>query len=424
MVTGHTDTTAGAVPAGGPVGAAERLEVVDVLRGFALFGILLINITAFKSPGGPPGLGFQGGDLDRLVIQGTLLLVESKFFTLFSFLFGLGFSIQLLRAQARGDRFVPRFARRLLALLLFGVLHVALLWDGDILILYALVGFLLLLFRNASPRALLRWVAALFLVPILLIAVGLGTIELLRASSQYGVRIEAAEATLLSTLTQLRAEAVQTFGSGGYREITAQRVVDYGGTFPLLLSRVPSVLGMFLLGLYVGKLGVLRRVEAHLPLLRRVRFWGLSVGLLASLVIVVAQSRLGPISALVALLFNQALAGPILSLGYAATIVLLAQRPAWKRRLTPLAATGRMALTNYLGQSLICTTIFYGYGYGLAGQVGAAAGTLLAIGVYTFQVLWSVWWFRRFRFGPMEWLWRSLTYGQVQPLRRPAATPA
>jgi uncharacterized protein len=408
--------------AAGPIAAAERIEVVDILRGFALFGILLINITAFKAPGAPPGFGSEGGIVDRSVILAILLLVESKFFTLFSFLFGLGFSIQLLRAQARGVPFVPRFARRLLALLAFGVAHIVLLWDGDILVLYTLVGFVLLLFRNRSPRALLTWVALLLLVPLLLLTAGLGTLELLRVTPPYAARIGEAEGAFLTGLAQLRAEAIAGYGGGTYREILVRRVVDYGGVFPLLLSRVPSVLAMFLLGLYVGKRGILQRVDEHVPLLRRVRLWGLGLGLLASLLVVVALTQLRPLSALVALLFNQALAGPILSLGYAATLVTLARRPGWGRRLAPLAATGRLALTNYLAQSLVCTTLFYGYGLGLAGRVGAAAGVLLAIGIYALQIAFSLWWLRRFQFGPLEWLWRSLTYGRPQPLRRPAAT--
>lgn len=411
------------VPTTNPVAATERIAVLDIVRGVALFGILAINVTAFKSPGGPPGLGVEAGLADRLVIQALLLFVESKFFTLFSFLFGLGFSIQLLRAQQRGVAFVPRFARRLLALLLFGILHIVLLWDGDILTLYALVGAILLLFRNRSPRALLNWAGILLLVPLVLVAASLTTLEVLRTTTTYGARLQQADADLVTTFTQLRVEAVHLYGSGSYTRILNTRLAEYLVVLPLLLSRVPSVLAMFLLGLYVGKRGVLARIDEHLPLLRRVRFWGLSLGLLVSVLVVMAQARLGPISALVALLFNQTLGRPLLSLGYGATLVLLAQRPNWARRLASFAATGRMALTNYLLQSLICTTIFYGYGFGLAGQVGAVAGVALAIGIYALQIPFSLWWLGRYQFGPMEWLWRSMTYLQLQPLRRTPQEP-
>lgn len=401
----------------GPIATAERIDVLDVLRGFALWGIVVINILAFKSPGGPAILFFEGGSVDRFVVQAILLFVESKFFTLFSFLFGLGFAVQLARAQERGVPFVPRFPRRLLVLLVFGIAHVVLLWDGDILVIYALVGFLLLLFRNRSPRSLLRWAAVLLLVPLLLVIAGLVTLEVLRVTP-FTAQIGQAEAEFQATYAQMRLEGIERYGGGTYWAILVQRVTDYLAVLPLLVSRVPAVLAMFLLGLYVGKQNMLRTIPHHLPLLRRVRMWGLGVGIVASLLVVLAQTQLSPISAVVALLFNQTLAGPVLSMGYVATLVLAWQRPRWKRRLAPLAATGRMALTNYLGQSLICAVLFYGYGFGLTGQVGVAASALLATSIYALQTLWSVWWLRRFQFGPLEWVWRSLTYGTLQPFRR------
>jgi len=413
-----------ATTAAGPVVGGERIEVIDVLRGFALWGILLINITAFKAPGAPPGFLVEGSIVDRAVIQALVLFVESKFFTLFSFLFGLGFAIQLLRAQERGVPFVPRFTRRLLVLLFFGVAHVVLLWDGDILVVYALVGFLLLLFRNRSPRALLRWAAVLLFVPLVLITAGLVTLEIVRSTPPYAVQIQEVETAFQTELAQLRADATAGYGQGAYANILQRRIVEYAGVFPLLVSRVPSVLAMFLLGLYVGKRNILGSIADHMPLLRRVRLWGLSAGLLTSLLVVVGLTQLEPVSALVVLFFNQALAGPVLAMGYAATIVLLIQRSSWQRRFQPLAATGRMALTNYLMQSVIYTTLFYGYGFGLTGQVNAVSGVLLATGIYALQTLWSLWWLRHFQFGPLEWVWRSLTYGRWQPLRRAAQARA
>lgn len=192
-------------------------------------------------------------------------------------------------------------------------------------------------------------------------------------------------------------------------EVLVARVESYGLTSALLLSRVPSVLAMFLLGLYVGKRRVLERLDDHLVLVRRVRAWGLGLGLSVSLLVTLGNATLPPISSLVALFFNQALAGLLLAMGYAATPVLLLRSSAWRRRIRPLAATGRMALTNYLLQSLVCTLLFYGYGLGLAGLVRSAVSVLVAAGIYAAQTVFSGWWLRRFRFGPAEWLWRSLT---------------
>lgn len=415
-----TGVPAQPVRASGPLPAAERIEVVDTLRGFALFGILLINITAFKAPGGPAILGFDGGFLDQMVVWALILFVESKFFTLFSFLFGLGFGVQLLRASARGTPFVPRFMRRLVVLALFGALHVVLLWEGDILLLYALVGGLLLLFREVPTRTLLRWSLWLLLVPLGLYTLGFGALEVARTLPGSAAALREADAAFLTAVAQERVEGAQLYANGSYVEVLVARVESYGATSFLLLSRVPSVLAMFLLGLYVVKRGVLEGLEAHLPLVRRARRWGLGLGLLTSLFVTLAWATLPPVSSLVVLFFNQALAGPLLAVGYAAALALLARRPVWAARLAPLAATGRMALTNYLTQSLVCTLLFYGYGFGLAGKVGPSVSVPLAVGIYALQVAFSRWWLRRFRFGPLEWLWRSLTYGRVQPLRLPA----
>lgn len=401
----------------GPIAAPERVEVLDTLRGFALFGILLINITAFKAPGGPPGLSFEGGMGDRLVLWGLIAFVESKFFTLFSLLFGVGFSVQLLRAEARGVPFASRFARRLLILGLFGVAHIVFLWEGDILLLYALVGSLLLFFRSTPPPRLLRWAAGLLLVPMTFFGLVLAGSLVARALPAFAPQLRGADAAFIQVFEEARAEEVRLYGEGGYAEILAKRITNYAASFVLLLTRVPSVLAMFLLGLYIGRVGILHDIDKNTPLLRRVRFWGLSSGLLGALLVTVGYTQLPGISAILALFFNQTLAGPLLSLGYAATLVLLARSPTWQHRFRPLSATGRMALTTYIVQSLVCATLFYGYGFGLAGKVTPSTAMVIAVAVYGLQTLLSIWWLRHFRFGPLEWVWRSLTYGRVQPLR-------
>ncbi len=166
---------------------------------------------------------------------------------------------------------------------------------------------------------------------------------------------------------------MQLYGEGSCAEILAKRIANYAASSVLLLTRVPSVPVMFLLGLYVGKTGVLQGAGENTLLLRRVRLWGLSSGLLAALLVTAGYTQLLGISAILALFFNQTLAGLLLSLGYAATLVLLARAPSWQRRFRPLSATGRMVLTTYIVQSLVCTILFYGYGYGygfgLAGRV-------------------------------------------------------
>jgi uncharacterized protein len=176
---------------------------------------------------------------------------------------------------------------------------------------------------------------------------------------------------------------------------------------------------MMLLGLYAGKRRIFANLPEHLPFIRKLWLWSLAIGLVGNFLYVYfgAQSaRTMPSPALMISLAGQTFGAPALAIFYMSSLVLLFQRPTWQRVLSPLAAVGRMALTNYLLQSIICTLLFYGYGLGLYDEVGPAGGILLAIVIYTFQVLWSNWWLRRFQFGPMEWLWRTLTYGRRQPM--------
>ena len=195
----------------------------------------------------------------------------------------------------------------------------------------------------------------------------------------------------------------------------AGRLTAYITSLPLLLVRAPTVLAMFLLGFAIGRHGILRAVDAQLPLLRRARAWGLGVGLVASLLVTLAYTQLPPFAALTALGFNQVLAGPALAIGYAATFVLLARRPLWARLFAPLAAYGRVALSVYLLQSVICGLLFYGSGLGLVLEVAPAAALTLALFINAALMAASAAWLRRFRYGPVEWVWRSLTLGRRQP---------
>jgi uncharacterized protein len=397
-----------------PTPDSDRAVVLDILRGFALFGILLINITAFAFPGGPPGLAIVGTTLDRLFLAAIILLVESKFFSLFSFLFGVGFAVQLQRAERGGDRFAFRYGRRLLALAVFGVAHIVFLWDGDILLDYALVGLLLLLFRNVSDRGLLRWAAGLLGVPLVLYTLGFLT-------TVVGRFIPGLAGPLREGDAQLAALGVQAEPATGiaatYWETIPSRLSEYAGTSVLLLSRVPTVLAMFLLGLWAGRRGVMVRPQDNLPLLRGVRRWGLGAGLLLSLLVTGVYFTAPPVTALAGLFFNQALAGPLLGLGYAATVGLFVLRagPGW---FHPLAVVGRMALTNYLLQSAICAVLFWPMGFGLVGTVRPVALAGIAALIFLCQMLLSAVWLRYFRYGPLEWLWRAFTYLRWPRLRK------
>lgn len=396
-----------APPAIGPVLRQERIEAIDILRGVAILGILIVNMGLFSSPEGLP----VGGTTERLIY----FFAQEKFKALFSFLFGLGLAVQMMRAQARGVRFLPLYARRLFALFLIGVSHFLLLWNGDILHDYAENGFVLLLFRRRSPKTLLVWAGAFLAIPLLFY--GLTTYD----SITHRVSPPLTSWISYETETQDQQTIDETrriYSRGTYGEMITLRAHELPGDVTPDIDDA-YLLAMFLLGLYAGRRRIFHDIPAHLPFIRRVQRWGLIIGVAGNAAFAIGGSfDPSPTSVTenvgrLCLVF----AAPAMMFFYASTIILLAQREIWRRRLAPLAAVGRTALSNYLLQSLICTTIFYSYGLALFGKVGPALGVLLTITIFLFQIPLSVWWLRRFQFGPIEWLWRSLTYRQLQPMR-------
>lgn len=257
-----------------PISSAERLQAIDVLRGFALFGILAANMRGFNSPAQVyfnPDLMWTG-TADRAV-QGLIdLLISGKFITLFSFLFGLGFAVQLERAESRGADFVGFYCRRLLVLLLIGLAHGFLLWWGDILVPYAVVGFLLLLFRRRLQKTVLTWAMIGLGLPALIVAVFL-------VLDAFGVRIPGSPRPTKEMIDQ----AIHAYARGGLAQIMVQRSKELAFAYSGAGFFFPRVLGMFLLGFYVWRRGVFQNVSANLPLLRRALPWGLGIGLAGNL---------------------------------------------------------------------------------------------------------------------------------------------
>ena len=407
-----------------PVQQAERIEIVDILRGFALFGILLVNMALFSYPfqsilfPAAPEMPWY----DRAATWLIHFLGEGKFYALFSMLFGLGMILLMERIEARGRRFVPFYMRRLLALLLIGLVHAFLIWPGDILIIYALLGFPLLLFRKARPRTLLIWAVILIAIPLLFMAAATGLVALgsmtPEGAQQIGQSFAVTKAGYLADV----ARGVEVYAGGNFLEITAQRAYDYMSIGLISLFALGfNVLAMFLVGAWFGKRRVFHDLDAHRPLLRRLLLWGLAVGLLGNAMYATLIMGIPRYDASIDLLIAtvaQGIGAPLLMLAYVAAIALLALRPTWGRRLSVLAPVGQMALTNYLLESIIGTLIFYGYGLALFGRVGAAWGIVLTVAIYLLLIPFSHWWMKRFLYGPAEWLWRSLTYWKPQPMRR------
>ena len=398
----------------------ERIEVMDVLRGFALLGILMVNIEGFVGPlmASVTGLDPRLTGANRVVDGLIYVLAQGKFMPLFALLFGMGFALMLDRARARGDGGGALYARRLLGLLGFGIVHALLLWAGDVLIAYALVGFvLLLLFRQAKAESLPAWALSFAVIQVgMLLALGL-LMQAFSATPEGEAMMAAQAADARAVLAAER----QAYGSGTYWQATVQRAKDMGDMLTALPVYGMQILTMFLLGTWLVRAGIVRDVAAQAPLLRKTIWVGLLVGLPLMLLSAICMPSLDMDRVdLRAMAWESValMAGILMSLGYAAAIVLAMRRPAWRRRLSWCCApAGRMALTNYLMQSLVCTSIFYGYGLGYFEALPRAWQPLFVVGLFALQVLLSRWWLARYRHGPLEWLWRWITYGTRAPMR-------
>jgi uncharacterized protein len=392
-----------------PVSAGERIEVLDALRGAALFGIIAANMRGFS---GPLAAYFNHtlmwtDPVNRVAQAFVDLFIQGKFITLFAFMFGIGFAIQMERADRSGVASRMFYIRRLAILLLFGAIHFVFVWWGDILAPYALMGFVLMLFRKRSQKALLRWSAVLYAYPLLL-----GT--LMFAGHLAGAQIPMPPPTTPEELQRI----ISVYGDGSYAAIVRQNIHEVPFMLFGIIFFYPRILGLFLFGLWVWRAGIIRDLSSKTELLRRCQKHGLWIGLLFNSIAVALNEMFHPdpmAPSLVILAVNLTLTigVPAGSLFYASTVALLWEKVHWRERLRPFAAVGRMALSNYLLQSLVCTTLYYSWGVGLYGRVGPLLGFVPTIAIYAAQVALSVWWLRHFASGPMEWLWRRLTYGST-----------
>ncbi|MBF5044545.1 DUF418 domain-containing protein [Aggregicoccus sp. 17bor-14] len=415
-------------PAARPVDSGERIALLDVLRGFALGGVWLSNAALYFSgvvllPKARMDAWLRS-PLDAAAFHLFNFFVAGKAMTLFAFLFGLGFSVQLLRAEARGASVVPLYTRRLCVLLLFGLTHLFALWYGDILAIYAVTGFALLLFRARPSRQLLPLALALILLPPLLVPLGERFLPVLLHGREAA---EAAAKLAAEHSAAIKAPTLEAFAAGGYARVVRANADIYVHDFlkPMLFGYLFTVLGKFLLGLVAGRMRLFQDVPAHRALLRRLLLgWGLVLGVLGNGAAVVSRvltvrgvlDEHSPVFTLLPSVRELGFLG--LAALYASLIALAFQRPGPRRLLSLLAPAGRMALTNYLTQTLVSLWLFYGYGLSLIGRLSPAHCIPLIAGLFCVQVALSHLWLAHFRFGPAEWLWRSLTYGQRQPMRR------
>lgn len=404
-----------------PVVLQDRIETMDMLRGFALLGILLVNVLFFCGPMQETFMRPWRELAHPWLQAGITWLAQGKFYCLFSFLFGMGFSVQTARLEARGFPPAGIYARRLLVLLAIGLLHGTLIWMGDILAVYALAGFLLLAFRNRQPRTLLIWAACFLALSTLLTLLLWLVVTIALTVPTAALEIARQEAAQKADQAKKLADALQAYGQGPYALLFWVRLRELLGNYGMTLGVLPQILAMFLLGAWAGRKGILKDPAAHRGLLVKVARYGLLFGLPANAWYAwsLGQGFPGPGNPQAFLAFAlYVTAAPALTLAYASGLVLAFQRPGLNAILRPLSAPGRMALTSYLTHSLVMTTIFYFYGLGLYGRLPVPAAFGLGLGLFALQIPLSRAWLDRFTMGPAEWLWRSLTYGSPPAFRK------
>jgi len=405
-------------PRVGPVSLSERILFIDVLRGVALFGILAANMRAFFAPldaYGNIGVLFHGR-ADVIAQAFIDSFIQGKFISIFSFLFGMGFAIQMSRAEARGVRFMGFYPRRLLALAFFGLIHGILIWAGDILLTYALSGAILLLFRKRQQKTLLWWAGSLFALPIVV-----STVFLFIYFSRFR------RPWMAPTPPDVKHfyDVINIYAHGTVRQILAQNWVEWKRELPTEFFAIYAT-GLFLLGMWVWRAGIVQRLEEYKPVLKRVCAWCLPVGLVIGLYVGIVRAVLPQDRVSLWGWFANVLWLPgshILAAGYASGLALLFLHPDRRRFLLPFAAVGRMALTDYLMQSVFFTLFFYHYTTGLYGRIGPAIGLIPTVIFYAAQVIFSNWWLQHYRFGPMEWLWRGMTYGKYPSMHKDEPVP-
>ncbi|OUM03476.1 DUF418 domain-containing protein [Variovorax sp. JS1663] len=391
----------------------SRLLHLDALRGFALMGILMVNIATFASAyygAAVPDPQFSR-PADQLVRWLVACLFETKFYLLFSFLFGYSFTLQMSTAEHSGGAFVPRMLRRQLGLWLLGAAHAVWLYHGDILATYAVLGLILLALRRQSDPKAVRRACVLTLVPaVVLVLMGL-------AQLIFGGPADLTGATL-------RAGAAQQAWLGPPASVVAQRLRELGNTWWIVvLVQGPCALAMFMAGFVAGRRRMFARLDRYQGLWRRLPAWGLAVGAPGAVFYATATVwGLGTGWEVVGLGLGL-LTAPFLTFAYVGLAMTLFHGEGGLKVAHALAPAGRMALSNYLLQSLACAILFTGYGLGLMGRVSPAGCVLIVLGLFGCQMVVSAWWLGRFRYGPVEWGLRALTMAEWPAMRKAVGAP-
>ena len=403
-----------------------RVISLDALRGFAVMGILAMNIVAFAMPFWAyiTPLAYGGEtEVERGAWLASYILFDGKMRGFFSLLFGASMMLIIDGANAKGESAAKVHYTRMLWLALFGLAHFYFIWFGDILFLYAAVGCLAFLFRNWESRRLIKWALIIFAIHLVIFGVQFVGLQVM----QFFATQPGASADLVKQYKEIMASPDFDFETarqlalhrGDYSGIVAEKLARWWEPVGGVIQSVGETLPLMMLGMACQKNGFLTGQwtrEEYIRIARKMIFPGL---ILSSLVgVMVVMANYDQITALAAFFIWSAIPRTMLTIGYAAMLMLVVARYADTGFIARVAATGRAAFTNYLGTSIAMTTIFYGYGFGLFGYVSRPALWLFVFGAWAVMLLWSKPWLDRFQYGPLEWLWRSLARMELQPMRR------
>ena len=405
-----------------PVKANEREIFMDVLRGFAILGIFIANLNGFSwyREGLPADSPYLLPQADRNMSFLHHLFIEGKFYSIFSLLFGWGIALQFKRAAASGINALPTVRRRLLFMLLLGAVHL-LIWPGDIVFFYGLLAFLLLPLRKFSNKVLLITGAVLILSPILLYWLKM-TWPVLNYPSKLlidtGIKVDGAIMNIKS-----EEEFLNVMKTGNWLDQLKMNISGFFFRYQYLIfvSRVPKVLGMFLIGYVIGRSDFYKNIEPHRKLVYTIIVAGLLIGLPANYFLAKQmQDHMRDYFELKMNGWYQTIAYALgvvpLALAYVGIFMLFFQITTGKRIMSLVAPAGKMAFSNYIIQSLIGNFVFLGAGLGYMWKVGPVYYTIFGVLVFIGQIIISSIWLRFFNYGPVEWLWRSATYKKWQPL--------
>jgi uncharacterized protein len=402
----------------------QRIEIIDVLRGFTLLGIIIVHFAEQYYAGMHPEShpNFTSKFLGDDIMMGFIgIFISGKFFMIFSFLFGLSFFLQLSKSDS-SIKFVGKFFWRLLILLAIGFVH-HLHYRGDILTIYAMLGVGLLLCYKLPDKFLL--------IVALVLTINLPSV-VVRGGQALNPPPQTENQNPFAGNNDDNEKYYTTVKEGSYIEIVQANFheLEFKYRFQVDSGRIYITMGLFLLGLYAGRKRIFENWRENLPLFKK--FLKRSLWTILGLILFAAAFFGGAelmkikipeaiqwmAGGLVFDAFNLALATI-----YVATIVLLFQKEKWKTRLMQFYAVGRMGLTTYLMQTFFGVLLFFGIGFGLLGEIGALASVGIGLVIFMGQIYFSKWWLARFRFGPVEWLWRSATYLKVQEFKNPSPRP-